>query len=47
MQINRALPILGMIPLFILWLGIGETFKISIIAIAVYIPIYINTLCGA
>jgi sulfonate transport system permease protein len=41
-QINRALPILGMIPLFILWLGIGETFKISIIAIAVYIPIYIN-----
>jgi sulfonate transport system permease protein len=42
-QINRALPILGMIPLFILWLGIGETFKISIIAIAVYIPIYINT----
>ena len=41
-QINRSLPILGMIPLFILWLGIGETFKISIIAIAVYIPIYIN-----
>lgn len=41
-QINRALPILGMIPLLILWLGIGETFKISIIAIAVYIPIYIN-----
>lgn len=41
-QINRALPILGMIPLFILWLGIGETFKISIIAIAVYIPVYIN-----
>lgn len=41
-QINRALPILGMIPLFILWLGIGETFKITIIAMAVYIPIYIN-----
>jgi sulfonate transport system permease protein len=45
-QINRALPILGMIPLFILWLGIGETFKISIIAIAVYIPIYINLSAG-
>lgn len=41
-QINRSLPILGMIPLFILWLGIGETFKIAVIAIAVYIPIYIN-----
>ena len=45
-QINRALPILGMIPLFILWLGIGETFKISIIAIAVYIPVYINLSAG-
>jgi len=45
-QINRALPILGMIPLFILWLGIGETFKISVIAIAVYIPIYINLCAG-
>ncbi|MFF4120625.1 ABC transporter permease [Streptomyces sp. NPDC001714] len=42
-QINRAIPTLGLIPLFILWLGIGETFKIAIIAIVVYIPIYLNT----
>ncbi|MER5749923.1 ABC transporter permease [Streptomyces sp. NPDC002088] len=42
-QLNRAIPPLGLIPLFILWLGIGETFKISIIAIVVYIPIYLNT----
>lgn len=45
-QINRSVPILGMIPLFILWLGIGETFKIAVIAIAVYIPIYINLSAG-
>ena len=43
MQLNRAIPTLGLIPLFILWLGIGETFKIAIIAIVVYIPIYLNT----
>lgn len=41
-QLNRAIPTLGLIPLFILWLGIGETFKFAIIAIVVYIPIYIN-----
>ncbi|WTX76565.1 ABC transporter permease [Streptomyces sp. NBC_00647] len=41
-QLNRAIPTLGLIPLFILWLGIGETFKIAIIAIVVYIPIYLN-----
>ncbi|GJF31632.1 ABC transporter permease [Kitasatospora sp. NE20-6] len=41
-QINRAIPTLGLIPLFILWLGIGETFKVAIITIVVYIPIYLN-----
>lgn len=41
-QINRSVPTLGLIPLFILWLGIGETFKVAIIAIVVYIPVYLN-----
>ncbi|MFB7948655.1 ABC transporter permease subunit [Kitasatospora phosalacinea] len=41
-QVNRAVPTLGLIPLFILWLGIGETFKVVIIAIVVYIPVYLN-----
>lgn len=41
-QVKRAIPSLGLIPLFILWLGIGESFKIVIIAIGVFIPIYIN-----
>ncbi|WP_407075619.1 ABC transporter permease [Streptomyces sp. SID6139] len=42
-QLNRAIPTLGLIPLFILWLGIGETFKVAIIAIVVYVPVYLNT----
>lgn len=42
-NLNRAIPTLGLIPLFILWLGIGESFKVAIIAIVVYIPIYLNT----
>ncbi|WP_374116625.1 ABC transporter permease [Streptomyces gilvus] len=42
-NLNRAIPTLGLIPLFILWLGIGEAFKIAIIAIVVYVPIYLNT----
>ncbi|KJK41632.1 ABC transporter permease [Streptomyces variegatus] len=41
-NLNRAIPTLGLIPLFILWLGIGETFKTAVIAIVVYIPIYLN-----
>lgn len=41
-QLKRAIPSLGLIPLFILWLGIGEGFKIAIIAIGVFVPIYLN-----
>nr|WP_296769354.1 ABC transporter permease [Rhodococcus sp. (in: high G+C Gram-positive bacteria)] len=41
-QIKRAIPTLGLIPLLILWLGIGESFKIVIIALSVFVPIYIN-----
>jgi sulfonate transport system permease protein len=41
-QLYRSIPPLGLIPLFILWLGIGEDFKIAIIGLVVYIPIYLN-----
>jgi sulfonate transport system permease protein len=40
--VTRAIPSLGLIPLFILWLGIGESFKIAIIAISVFFPVYLN-----
>ncbi|ALM82868.1 ABC transporter permease [Bordetella sp. N] len=42
-QVKRAIPNLALIPLFIMWLGIGETMKIVIIALGVLVPIYINT----
>ncbi|MBB3458774.1 sulfonate transport system permease protein [Rhizobium sp. BK313] len=42
-QVKRSIPNLALIPLFIIWLGIGEMMKVSIIAIGVAIPIYINT----
>jgi sulfonate transport system permease protein len=42
-QAKRAIPNLALIPLFIMWLGIGETMKITIIALGVLVPIYINT----
>jgi sulfonate transport system permease protein len=42
-QIKRAIPTLALIPLFIIWLGIGEGMKITVIALSVFVPIYINT----
>lgn len=45
-QVLRSIPILGMIPLFIIWFGIGETHKLAIVAIATTFPIYINTHAG-
>lgn len=41
-QIKRAVPTLALIPLAIIWLGIGETMKIFLIFTAVLVPIYIN-----
>jgi sulfonate transport system permease protein len=46
MQILRALPILALQPLALLWFGIGEGFKIFLIAFAASIPIYLNTLAA-
>nr|WP_221308716.1 ABC transporter permease [Nocardiopsis mwathae] len=46
LQMLRAVPIFGLIPLFILWFGIGETPKVALVAIAVAVPLYINTLAG-
>ncbi len=45
-QIKRAIPSLALIPLAILWLGIGEEMKIAIISLSVLVPVYINTHAG-
>ena len=42
-QIKRAVPTLAIIPLAIMWFGIGDTMKIIIISTSVFIPVYINT----
>lgn len=42
-QVKRAVPTLAIIPLAIIWFGIGDTMKIIIIATSVLIPVYINT----
>ncbi|AWS47523.1 ABC transporter permease [Streptosporangium sp. 'caverna'] len=42
-QIKRAIPALALMPLLILWLGIGEVMKVSTITLGVLVPIYIHT----
>ncbi|MFH8733400.1 MULTISPECIES: ABC transporter permease [unclassified Streptomyces] len=42
-QIKRAIPSLALIPLLVLWFGIGETMKVITIALGVFVPVYIHT----
>ncbi|MGI5163054.1 ABC transporter permease [Spirillospora sp. CA-253888] len=46
LQMLRALPLFGLIPLFILWFGIGETPKVALVALGVAFPLYLNTFAG-
>jgi sulfonate transport system permease protein len=45
-QMLRTLPFLGLIPLFILWFGIGEQPKIVLVALGVAFPLYLNVHSG-
>ena len=42
LQMLRALPFLGLMPLLIVWLGIGEGVKIGLVVIGVVFPVYLN-----
>ena len=46
--INAIYPIpkIALLPLFILWLGIGELSKVTIIALGVFFPVAMNTYSG-
>ncbi|ADG79575.1 Binding-protein-dependent transport systems inner membrane component OS=Tsukamurella paurometabola(strain ATCC 8368 / DSM / CCUG 35730 / CIP 100753 / JCM 10117 / KCTC 9821 / NBRC 16120 / NCIMB 702349 / NCTC 13040)OX=521096 GN=Tpau_2979 PE=3 SV=1 [Tsukamurella paurometabola] len=44
--IYRAIPALALLPLFIVWFGIGEEMKIVLITLAVATPVYLNTHAG-
>jgi sulfonate transport system permease protein len=46
LQAVRAVPILGLVPLAIIWFGVGETPKIFLIALGCAFPVYINTHAG-
>jgi sulfonate transport system permease protein len=46
LQIIRMLPLFGLIPVFIVWFGIGELPKIILIALGAAIPLYLNTFAG-
>lgn len=45
-QAVRTLPLLGLVPLFILWFGLGETPRVLLIALGSFFPIYINVFKG-
>ena len=46
LQAVRAVPSLAWVPLLILWLGIGEEPKITLVAIGAFFPIYTNLVAG-
>ena len=46
MHMFRTMPVLALLPLFVLWFGIGEKAKVFLIAWAVIFPVYINFYAG-
>lgn len=45
-QMIRTIPNLALVPLVILWFGIGDEARLFLIALGVFFPIYINTFHG-
>jgi sulfonate transport system permease protein len=45
-QAARGVPILGLVPLAIIWFGVGEVPKIFLIALGCTFPVYLNTYAG-
>lgn len=46
LQMVRNVPHLALIPLVILWFGIGEEGKLFLVALGVFFPVYLNTFHG-
>jgi sulfonate transport system permease protein len=42
----RSIPLLGLLPLFIVWFGIGDMPKILIVVLGALFPMYVNTFAG-
>ena len=45
-QALRSIPSFAWIPLFVLWLGIFEASKVTLIAVGAFFPVYLNTMAG-
>jgi ABC-type nitrate/sulfonate/bicarbonate transport system permease component len=45
-ELLRPVPPLAMLPMFIVWVGIGETSKIGFITYATFFPIFLTTASG-
>jgi sulfonate transport system permease protein len=45
-QMARMLPHLALVPLLIIWVGIGEPMKIWLVALGSFFPLYFNTYAG-
>jgi sulfonate transport system permease protein len=46
LQSLRSIPSMAWVPLFLLWLGIGESSKIFLIALGAFFPVYLNLMNG-
>ena len=46
LQSIRSIPSLAWVPLFILWLGIGEPPKVTLIALGAFFPVYLSLTSG-
>jgi len=46
LQAIRAVPSLAWVPLILLWLGIGEPAKITLVAIGAFFPVYVALVAG-
>ena len=46
LQMLRNVPHLALIPLVILWFGVGETARLFLVALGVFFPMYVNTFHG-
>jgi NitT/TauT family transport system permease protein len=44
--LTYPIPKIALLPLIILWLGIGEASKVAVIAIGAFFPVFVSTLTG-
>lgn len=46
LNLVRPIPIIAWVPIFIMWLGIGEVSKVTVITFGTFFPVLLNTLHG-